>query len=139
MPYKRILISLDCKKEENNVIHEAVRVARSLDAGLTVIHVNDPGAGKIHMMLDSLPVIGEKDLRNQFRQLGYETVADEIEVIVIASEDYAGEIAKASAGFDLLITGHHAKNRLLAALIDSTDERVSDLVSCPMLIVPCDR
>ena len=139
MPYKTILISLEGKEEENSVIHEAVRVASNLDAELMVIHVNDPGAGKVHMVMGLLQLKTEDDLRNQFRTLGYETIADKIKIMIVEGTNYPKEIAKASENADLLVTGHHHKNRLFAALIDSIDERVSDLVSCPMLIVPCGK
>ena len=139
MPYKTILISLEGKEEENSVIHEAIRVASILDAELMVIHVNDPGAGKAHMVMGLLPLKTEDDLKNQFRSLGYETIADKIKIMIVEGTNYPSEIAKASENVDLLVTGHHHKNRLFAVLIDSIDERVSDLVSCPMLVVPCDK
>jgi len=43
---------------------------------------------------------------------------------------------KATKHADLFIIGHHHKNKFLAAIMDSTDEHVADLVSCPVLLVP---
>ncbi len=137
MPYKQILVSLDCAEEEKNVIHEAVRLAATCKAKLLALHVNDPGAGKAHMMMGGLPRKTEDDLRSQFRNLGYEKEAGEINVMIVEGENYPKEIAKASKDVDLLVLGHFHKNRLLAAFIDSVDERVTDLASCPILIVPC--
>ncbi|TDI80425.1 MAG: hypothetical protein E2O79_09075 [Caldithrix sp.] len=48
MPYKKILIALECTDDENNVIEEAIRLAGTLNADLSAFHVNDPAAGKAH-------------------------------------------------------------------------------------------
>ncbi len=136
MPYKKILIALDCTDEENNVIDEAIRLAETLNADLSAFHVNDPAAGKAHMMMDTLPLVSEEDIREQFRKAGYEKEANEIKVTLTESDSYAQEIAKATEDIDLLVIGHHPKNAFLAALIDSVDERVADLVFCPVLVVP---
>jgi len=136
MPYKKILIALECTADENNVINEAIRLAGTLNADLFVFHVNDPAAGKAHMMMDTLPLVSEEDIREQFRKAGYEKEGNEIKITLTESESYAQEIAKATEDVDLLVIGHHSKNAFLAALIDSVDERVADLVSCPVLMVP---
>ena len=136
MPYKKILIALDGTDEENNVINEAIRLAETLNADLSAFHVNDPAAGKAHMMMDTLPLVSEEDIREQFRKAGYEKEANEIKITLTESDSYAKEIAKATENIDLLVIGHHPQNAFLAALIDSVDERVADLVSCPVLVVP---
>ncbi len=135
MPYKKILIALECTGDENNVINEAMRLAEALNAELSAFHVNDPAAGKAHMMMDTLPLVSEEDIREQFRKAGYEKEANEIKIALTESESYAREIAKATEDIDLLVIGHYPKNAFLAALVDSVDERVADLVSCPVLLV----
>jgi nucleotide-binding universal stress UspA family protein len=135
MPYKNILIALAGEDEENNVIHEAVRLATALDAELSAFHVNDPAAGKAHLMMDTLPTVTENDIRQRFRKLGYDKHADAMKVAIVESNDYPEEIAKATDDADLLVIGHKNKNRFLAALIDSVDERVSDMVSAPILVI----
>ncbi len=136
MPYKKILIALECTDNENNVIAEAVRLADTLNAELSAFHVNDPAAGKAHLMMGGLPRASEEDIREQFRKAGYEKQAQGIKITISESESYAQEIAGATQGVDLLVIGHHSKNVFLAALVDSVDERVADLVSCPVLLVP---
>jgi nucleotide-binding universal stress UspA family protein len=42
MPYKKILIALECTGDENNVIDEAIRLAETLNSDLSAFHVNDP-------------------------------------------------------------------------------------------------
>ncbi len=66
---KKILIALECT-DENNVIEEAIRLAETLNADLSAFHVNDPAAGKAHMMMDTLPLVSEADIREQFRKAG---------------------------------------------------------------------
>lgn len=136
MPYKKILIALECNDEEKNVIEEAIRLAENLNADLSVFHVNDPAAGKAHLMMDTLPFASEDDIREQFRKAGHEKQGREIKITITESESYAQEIAKATEDVDLLVIGHHSKNAFIAALVDSVDERVADLVSCPVLMVP---
>lgn len=136
MSYKNLLLSLNGTEDEKNAVEEAVKLAKFLQAEITVIHVNDPAAGKTHMLMDSMPLVTEKEIQELFQKFGYAEEAKSIHIRLIESESYAREIALATRGADLLIMGHHPKNAFLAALTDSTDERVADLISCPMLIVP---
>ncbi len=136
MPYQKILVAIEGKEEEKPLIDEAMRVSEALGAKLTIFHVNDPGAGKAHMMMDTLPLVEEQDCRDLLTECGHSEVARNVDVLITTGESYAEEIAKASEGFDLLVIGHRAKNQFLAFFTDSTDERVADLVSCPVLAVP---
>ena len=136
MPYKKILIALDCTDDENGVINEAIRLAETLSADLSAFHVNDPAAGKAHMMMDTLRRVNEENIREQFRTAGFEKQANEIKITFAESESCAQEIAKATEDVNLLVIGHHPKSAFLAALTDSVDERVADLISCPVLLVP---
>jgi len=137
MAYKKIIIALACTGDEGRVVREAIRLSDLFDAELSGIHVADPAAGKAHMMMDSLPLKTEDDFRNEFRKLGFEKQAGEINITTVEGTNYAAKIAEGAKNVDLLVIGHHPKSRLLAALTDSVDERVSDRVTCPMLVVPC--
>lgn len=136
MLYKNILLSLNCKDDEKNVVAEAMRLKSFFGANLSVVHINDPGAGKAHMLMDTLPRVRARDIANQFQKFGYPEEAGKIKPILIDSEAYAKAIARVTKGFDLLIMGHHPKSRLLAFLKDATDERVADKIDCPILLVP---
>lgn len=136
MPYQKIILSLAGKAEESNVIREAVRLKKLLNADLSVLHVNDPAAGRAYLMMDSLPLVTEADIREMFRQSGFPREAGEIRITIVEGESCTDEIANATHQADLLIVGHRRKNKFLAAFIDSTDERVFDMVSCPILVVP---
>lgn len=141
MPYSKILLALAGKKQENPVIQEAVRLASELQAELSVLHVRDPSAGKISMMMEAEPLITENNIREQFRSLGFDSVANEITVHILTSSAVVKTLASAIADADLLVLGHHRKHRFTAALYDSIDERVADLVcgNCPILLVHQDE
>ena len=136
MAYKSIMVSLNCTEKEQNVIHEAVRLARDMHSKVSAIHINDPAAGKSHMMMGGLPLKKECDIRNQFRKLGYQREAEEVNVIITESANYPKEIAKATKDIDLLVMGHQIKRNVVSALAGSVDERVSNMIKCPMLVVP---
>lgn len=136
MAYQKIFLALAGKEEEKTVIREAMRLKKELKAELSVFHVNDVGAGKAHMTRVSIPRHKEEDVREWISNAGFEKEAGEVKITIKESGNYAEEIAKATKSADLLIIGHHHKNRFLAAIMDSTDEHVADLVSCPVLLAP---
>ena len=136
MRYKNILLSLNGRNDEQRVVDEAMRLTSFFGATLSVVHINDPGAGKAHMLMDTLPRVSERDIANQFQKFGYGEKVEKIKIILIDSETYAKAIARVTKDFDLLIMGHHPKSRILAFLKDSTDERVADRIQCPIMLVP---
>ena len=136
MPFDNVLVALAGMADEENVIHETVRLVRALNAQLTVLHVNNPKAGKVSMMMETERLVKEEDLTNQFRTLGYNTTADNLKFNIVTGTSLPKAIANATEGMDLLVIGHRRKNRFLAAFADSADKHLSDLVNCPILIVP---
>lgn len=136
MHYKNILLSLNCRDDEKRVLDEAIRLKSFFEANLSVVHINDPGAGKAHMMMDTLPRVRKSDIEDQFKKFGYGDELSKIKIILKDSETYAKAIAGVTKDFDLLIMGHHPKSRILAFLKDSTDERVADRIHCPIMLVP---
>ena len=136
MLYSRIFLSLAGKEDESKAIAEALRIVSALKAKLTVVHINDPGAGYAHMMMDTLTKTTEADMIDQFVKAGFGQQVNDIEFRLIEDESYARAIAVATREADLVVMGHHAKNILKALLTDGTDERVADLIRCPVLLVP---
>lgn len=134
--YKNIIVALGGKKKEAKVIDQAIRLTRSLKATLSVVHVNDSGANEPHMMMDAPESVGEKELREAIRKAGYAEEAMNIKIKIMESNDYQEKIAEATKGVDLLVIGHSHKNRFLALLIDSLDEKIADIIDCPVLVVP---
>jgi len=136
MHYQKILLSLTGEANERSVVDEAKKLQSFFDATLSVIVVNDPGAGKSHMMMAGLPRIEESDIREQLRRFGYGDRLDDLHLIMVDNENEAEAIARATKGFDLLVMGHHRKGIVMARLKDSTDEHVADRAHCPILLVP---
>lgn len=136
MAFDSILVALAGMDDEENVIHETVRLAQALNAELTVLHVNDPKAGKVSMMMKTERMVEEETLREQFRKLGYDTTASALKFNIITGTSLPKAIAQATQNVDLLVIGHRRKNRFLAAFADAADKHLADLVSCPVLIVP---
>ena len=65
------MIALSGRGDEEDVIGEAVKIAQASDAQLTAVHVNDPHAGEMSMMMESPgPRLEEKDIRDRFRKNG---------------------------------------------------------------------
>lgn len=138
MPYKNIAVALAGNQDEAVVIQEAVRLSEALEANLSVVHVNDPSAGKISMMMPSERLVTEDDLRQQCREAGFAELAETIEVRLEVGASYAKGIARVTKDADVLVMGHHKQNPIIAAFKDSTDEDVMNLVDCPVLIVRLD-
>jgi nucleotide-binding universal stress UspA family protein len=136
MLYRKIFLSLSGKEDESKVIQECMRIVMALKADLTVIHVNDPAAGYAHMMMDTLPETTIDEMKDMFTEAGFGVQANEIGFRLMEDESYARAIAAATREADLLIMGHHSKNLLMAHLKDGIDERVADLIQCPVLLVP---
>jgi len=136
MPFDSILVALAGMDDEENVIHETVRLAKALGAEVTVLHVNDPKAGKVSMMMETERMVTEEALRDQFRKLGYDATASMLKFNIVTGSSLPRAIAEATHNVDLLVIGHRRKNRFLAAFADSADKHLADLVSCPVLIVP---
>lgn len=138
MPYKKILLSLNCSDDERRAVDEAIRLKDFCGATLSVVHINDPAAGKAHMLMDTLPRVEKEDILNLFQKFGYGQEGKYIDILFSDSEDDVKAIARTSKDFDLLVMGHHPKSRIVAALKDSTDERVADRIVCPIMLVPLD-
>ena len=136
MAYDKIVVALAGESDESSVIQEAVRLATNLDADLTVLHVNDPAAGKVTMMMEAQRLVTESDIHKLFVDLGYLETASQMTVDVREGTVLPKEIAVATEGADLLVIGHRQKNRFLAALTDAADKHLADRVGCPILIVP---
>ena len=81
------MIALVARGDEGDVIKEAVKIARSSKAELIAVHVNDPHAGEMTMMMDSRgPRLEEEDIRNRFRTNGFIEEAESVLVKIINSE-----------------------------------------------------
>jgi len=136
---KKILLPLAGQDSEGRLICRAVDMAHYFDAQLKVLHVNSPRAGRLSMMMDSQPLITERDIRDRFRMLGFEKEAYEIDVTVVTSPTISKEIERESANADLLMLGRSRKSRLAATFTESLDRTLPDRVACPVMYVQDDE
>ena len=131
------MIALSGRGDEEDVIGEAVKIAQASDAQLTAVHVNDPHAGEMSMMMESPgPRLEEKDIRDRFRKNGFGEQADTIDVIIINSENISQALAEETTEADLLVLGHRKMSTFKSSLMDSIDEGIVNHAHCPVLVVP---
>lgn len=135
MMKKNILLPLEGTRAEAPVIRQAIDMARYLNTGLTVLHVNSPRAGRISMMMDREPLVTEADIRNLFRELGYGCEAEAIEVKLVTSSTVSKHIARASEEAMMVILGRSRRSRLASALTETIDKNMPDRVACPVMYV----
>tara|TARA_B100000959_G_C14800991_1_gene549728 strand:+ start:374 stop:793 length:420 start_codon:yes stop_codon:yes gene_type:complete len=137
MGYKNIMVALSGKGDETPVIDEVARLKNSFNAKLIAVHVNDPHAGKMSMMMDSVGHdFTEEEIRDLFRNAGHEEIAKRMEVQILTGKLVHKEISKAAQSIDLLILGHRKINRFKDQFFDSEDEGIINTVNCPVLVVP---
>jgi len=136
MHYKTIMVALVVSIDESTVISEAVNIAEYYKAKLIAVHVNEPHVGEMSMMMDSIgPKITEEDIRNLFRENGFEDMAEKIEVRILVSKNISKALAEETKSVDLLVLGHRRMSTFKANFFDSMDEGIVNNTHCPVLVV----
>lgn len=134
MAYKNILVGLCGRGDEAVVISEAKQFADGRH--ITFIHVNDPHASKMSMMMDSpAPKFDEADVYNWVREVD-EPLAKSSTITVLTNESIPKAISQASEGMDLLVLGHRKQSFFKENFFDSVDEGIVNQAACPVLVVP---
>ena len=137
MAYNNILVALSCTGDETAVLDEAVRLKNTLKANLSAVHVNDPHAGELSMMIEGRGhKYEESEIRDIFNKAGHEEIASTIEVKIFTGNSVTKEIAAITEGIDLLVVGHQKVSGIVERLKDTIDERIVNHVKCPVLVVP---
>ena len=136
--YNKIMVALIGDGSEQPVIEQAVNIANDLKANLVVIHVNEPHAGEMSMMMDSPKKVTADKIQDQIKEYGYESILGKLEFIIAEGESIAKTIEHHCKDFDLLIVGHRKMSEFKANFMDSVDEGITNIVSCPVLVVQKD-
>jgi nucleotide-binding universal stress UspA family protein len=137
MNFKRIMVALAVRGDEDSVIRHAVEIAKKYGGKLIALHVNPPHAGEMSMMMDSIgPKIEEEDVRKEFVECGFENELKRIEIKIVSGESIPLSIADNTGDIDLLILGHRRMSTFKANFLDSVDEGIVNKVNCPVLVVP---
>jgi nucleotide-binding universal stress UspA family protein len=132
------MVALIGDGSEQPVIEQAVNIANDLKANLVVIHVNEPHAGEMSMMMDSPKKVTAEMIQDQIKEYGYESILGKLEFIIAEGESIAKMIEHHCKDFDLLIVGHRKMSEFKANFMDSVDEGITNIVACPVLVVQKD-
>ncbi len=138
MSYKNIVLALCGRGDEGKVIKEAFNLKDQLNADLSIVHVNDPHAGEMSMMMDSPKIITEDDIKERLVVNGFEKEADSILIRIVEGENVAKVIKEAASGANMLILGHRKRSAFKDQFFDSVDEGIVNRVECPVVVVPKD-
>ncbi len=136
MAYKNILVGLCGRGDENVVLKEAIKIAESSGSHITFIHVNEPHAGEMSMMMDAPPPkYTEADVYDWVSAID-ESIANSSTITVISNSSIPKAINEASIGKDLIVLGHRKQSFFKENFFDSVDEGIVNKSACPVLVVP---
>ena len=112
------MVALVSKGDERSVIQQAVLHTEKFNAQLIAIHVNQPALSQAKGAIDRK--VTEADIKSRFIEYG---------------ESITKTINKYTDDIDLVILGHRKQTTFKSRIMDSIDEGILNLVSCPVLIV----
>ena len=136
MGYKNILVGLCGRVDEKLVIEEAIKIMKSNNAEVTFMHINDPHAGEMSMMMDATPPkYTEADVHKWVSAID-ELIANGSTITILASESIPQAIIEGSVGKDLIVLGHRKQSFFKEHFFDSVDEGIVNKADCPVLVVP---
>ena len=130
---KKIMVALVARGDEKSVIEQAVILANKFEAQLIAIHVHQPVLSQPKG--DSELNVTEGIIRNRFTEYGFEQIVNDLEIIITKGENIPEKIQAHSNDIDMLVVGHKRMGGFIASIMDSVDEGISNLISCPVLVV----
>ena len=131
---KRIMVALSAHEDEKPVIEQAVMLANKFEAQLIAIHIHQPVLSQPKG--DSELNVTEEIIRNLFTEYGFEQIINDLEIIITKGENIPEKIQEHSNDIDMLVVGHKKMGGFMSWITDSIDEDITDLMSCPVLVVP---
>ena len=133
---KRIMVALGAHEDEKPVIEQAVMLANKFEAQLIAIHIHQPVLSQPKG--DSELNVTEEIIRNLFTEYGFEQIINDLEIIITKGESIPEKIQEHINDIDMLVVGHKKMGGFIASIMDSVDEGISNLISCPVLVVQKD-
>ena len=130
---KKIMVALVAHGDEKPVIEQAVFLANKFEAQLIAIHIHQPVLSQPKG--DSELNVTEKIIRNRFTEYGFEQIVNDLEIIITKGEKIPEKIQEHSNNIDMLVVGHKKMGRFMARVTDSIDEDITNLITCPVLVV----
>ena len=131
---KKIMVALVARGDEKSVIEQAVILANKFEAQLTVIHVHQPvlsqpkGGSELN--------VTEEIIRNRFTKYGFGQIVNDLAIIITKGENIPEKIQEHINNIDMLVVGHKKMGGFMSWITDPIDEDITDLMSCPVLVVP---
>ena len=132
VPY-RIMVALAARGDERPVIKQAALYAKKFNAHLIAIHINQPALSQPKGAVDQK--LTKADIQDRFIKYGFEDILDDIEIIIEYGESISKIINKYAQEIDLIILGHRKQTNFRSRIMDSIDEGISNIASCPVLVV----
>ena len=85
--------------------------------------------------MDSSKAVKSETLQGQLSNYLDDDIANRIDIIVDENDSIAKSIEKHTRDCDLLVVGHRKMSQFKSSLMDSVDEGIANLISCPVLVV----
>ena len=128
------MVGLCGRGDESAVILEAIKIANG--GHITFIHINDPHAGEMSMMMDALDKkITESDVLSWISKVD-KSIVENCSILIKSDSSIPKAIYKASEGKDLVVLGHRKQSFFKENFFDSIDEGIVNKVLCPVLVIP---
>ena len=128
------MVALVARGDESSVIEQAVIMAEKFNAELTAIHVHKPvlsqpkGSASIR--------VTDEIIRDMFS--GYGNILDDLKIIIAKGDGISETINDHISDIDMLVVGHKKMSDFRSSIIDSTDEGITNIMPCPVLVVQKD-
>ena len=129
----KIMVALVTRGDEDPVIKQAAFYVEKLQAHLTAIHVNQPALSQPKGAVEER--VTEEMIRDRFITSGFENILNNTDIIIEYGENVSKIISTHAGDMDLIILGHRRMNTFKSRIMDSIDEGISNLISCPVLVV----
>jgi nucleotide-binding universal stress UspA family protein len=145
---KSILVPLDHSAGSDAVVEYACVIARSMGAGVTLLHVYEPPNALVGIVpgatvageLDAERSAGDTVLDHALAIARANGVTTTDRILERAAPAHQAIVAHASQGkFDLIIMGTHARSGVSRLVMGSVAEQVLRSAPCPLLLVHLPR
>ncbi|HIA79759.1 MAG TPA: universal stress protein [Candidatus Marinimicrobia bacterium] len=130
------MVALLARGDEKPVVDQAVLMAEKFNAELIAIHVRKPvlsqpkGSASIR--------VTDKIIRDIFSDYGYGNVLDDLKIIIVKGDNISETINEHISDIKMLVVGHRKMSDFKSSIMDSTDEGITNIVACPVLVVQKD-
>ena len=132
--YKNILVAVDGSENSNYAVRTAVDLAKTFDAKLTAVYVENVG-----YRLRADVAIQDDPLKNAdvaFEFIKAYSAEKGMEVQYKVSIGHPGEaITDMSVDYDLVVCGTLGRSGLKKAVLGSVSEMITRFSACPVLLV----